>query len=262
MMSIAGDHEVSVAVSGDQFTQLMAAIQASQQQFDNKFAEFCVEVRQGQEDAATKVVKKVRHERPYNFKRKGNGEQAGFNEKLEDVVTEAQAHLSGDERAQEALIKGMKLLTERQKLIKIIDRSEFGWGVVAEYTTDELAEDSDNEKRLEKAEKAAERKAAKRKRKRVEPTAKTGKGRYNAQQPGPSGSAPVSAAMIYPPKRPQLVPAPMRTAGPCFACGEMGHLRSYCPKTPAESRKWYPLCTNIFSSKDTQVQYRQNHVMA
>ena len=27
---------------------------------------------------------------------KGNEEQAGFNEKLEDVVTEAQAHLSGD----------------------------------------------------------------------------------------------------------------------------------------------------------------------
>jgi len=42
---------------------------------------------QGQEDAATKAVKKVRHERPYNFKRKGNEEQAGFNEKLEDVVT-------------------------------------------------------------------------------------------------------------------------------------------------------------------------------
>jgi len=122
----------------------------------------------------------------------------------------------------------MKLLAERQKLIKIADRSEFGWGVVAEYTADELAEDSNDKKHLEKAEKAAERKAAKRKRKQVEPTAKTGKGRYNVQQPGPSGSALISAAM--------------RTAGTCFACGEMGHLRSYCPNTPAESRKWYPLC--------------------
>jgi len=143
MMSTAGDHEASVAVPGDQFAQLMAAIQASQQQFDNKFAEFQAEVRQGQEDAASKV----RHERPYNFK-----EQAGFNEKLEDVVTEAPAHLSGDgsppaiERAQEALTKGMKLFAERQKLIKIADRSEFGWGVVAEYTADELAEDSNDEK--------------------------------------------------------------------------------------------------------------------
>ena len=32
-------------------------------------------------------------------------------------------------------------------------RSDNGWGVVAEYTADELAEDSDDEKRLEKAEK-------------------------------------------------------------------------------------------------------------
>ena len=49
----------------------------------------------------------------------------------------------------------MKLLSERQKLIKIAYRSEFGWAVVAEYTADELAEDSDDKKRLEKAEKAA-----------------------------------------------------------------------------------------------------------
>ena len=240
----SSDADRPVAVSEDQFAQLMAAIQASQQRFDNKFAEFRVEVRQGQEDAAAKAVKKVRHEGPYSFKRKGNEEQAGFNEKVEDVVAEAQAHISGDgsppaiARSQEALMNGTKLLAERQKLIKIADCSEFGWGVVAEYTADELAEDSDDEKRLEKAEKAAERKAAKRKKK---PIAKTGKGRYSALQPSPSGSVPVSAPMTYPPKRPQLLSMPMRAAGPCFACGEMGHLRSYCPKTPAETRKWYPL---------------------
>ena len=43
----------------------------------------------------------------------------------------------------------MKLLAERQKLIKIADCSEYGWGVVAEYTADELAEDSNDKKRLE-----------------------------------------------------------------------------------------------------------------
>ena len=254
MMSTDGDPPM--AVSSDQFAQLMAAIQASQERFDNKFAEFRAEVRQGQEDAAAKAVKKVRHEKPYSFKRKGNEEQAGFNEKVEDAIAEAQIHLSGDgsapviERAQEALAKGMKLLAERQKLIKIADRSEYGWGVVAEYTADELADDSDDEKRLEKAEKAAERKAAKRKRKRAEPSVKTGKGRYSTLQPATSGPAPVAAAgTTYPPKRSQLLPAPMRAAGPCFACGEMGHLRSYCPKTAsAETRKWYPLCLNALGA--------------
>ncbi len=41
---------------------------------------------------------------------------------------------------------------------------------MTEYTADELADDSDDEKRLEKAKKAAERKPGKRKKKRVEPT--------------------------------------------------------------------------------------------
>jgi len=41
---------------------------------------------------------------------------------------------------QEALARGKRrLLTERQKLIKIADHSEHGWGVVAEYTANELA---------------------------------------------------------------------------------------------------------------------------
>ena len=152
----------------------------------------------------------------------------------------------------------MKLLAERQKLIKIADHSEYGWGVVAEYTADELADDSDDEKHLEKAEKAAERKAAKRKRKRAESSVKTGKGRYSTLQSALSGPAPVAAASTtYPSKRSQLLPAPMWATGPCFACGEMGHLRSYCPKTAsAETRKWYPLCLSALGAGEYVDQSR------
>lgn len=88
-------------------------------------------------------------------------------------VKDAQAALSNLDdlpalqRAQEALEKGAWLLSERQKLIKIADRSANGWGVVAEYTADELADDSEGEKRIEKAEKAAERKAGLKKCKRL-----------------------------------------------------------------------------------------------
>ena len=66
-------------------------------------------------------------------------------------------------RARESLQKGRLILAERQKLIRIADRSEHGWGVVAEHTADELADDSSDEKRLEKAKRAAEHKAVKRK---------------------------------------------------------------------------------------------------
>ena len=44
--------------------------------------------------------------------------------------------------------------------------SKVGLGVAAEYTTDEMAEGSDDKKRLEKAERAVELKAAKRRKKR------------------------------------------------------------------------------------------------
>ena len=51
------------------------------------------------------------------------------------------------DRAKEALKEGEKLLTARQKLIRIADRSEYGWSTVAEYEEDELADGSDDGKK-------------------------------------------------------------------------------------------------------------------
>ena len=56
------------------------------------------------------------------------------------------------ERARQSLQEGESLINNRQKLIKVADRSEHGWATVEEYVTDELAENSDDEKRLFKAE--------------------------------------------------------------------------------------------------------------
>ena len=56
------------------------------------------------------------------------------------------------EKAKEALREGEKLLKDRQKLIRIADRSEYGWATVSEYEEDELADGSDDEKRLYRAE--------------------------------------------------------------------------------------------------------------
>ena len=59
------------------------------------------------------------------------------------------------ERAKEALKEGMHLIYERQKLIKIADCSESGWLTAQEYETDEIADDSDDEKRIARAERQA-----------------------------------------------------------------------------------------------------------
>ena len=45
------------------------------------------------------------------------------------------------------------------KVIKIADKSQYGWATVQEYLSDELASDSEDEKRLYRSERRAEKKA-------------------------------------------------------------------------------------------------------
>ena len=67
------------------------------------------------------------------------------------------------ETLQQELKEGIQSIALRQKHIKVAHRSEFGWATVEEYDKDELASDSDDEKRLFRAERNAERVALKRK---------------------------------------------------------------------------------------------------
>ena len=112
-------------------------------------------------------------------------------------------------------------------------------------TADELADDSGDDKRLEKAERMAERKAAKRKKiseQRTKPYRKPLGQPATVNQIAQAQT--LTPARRYPsgsqaPAIPQ--PAAPKTVGPCFACGLMGHLRSYCPKVAAGNTKaWYP----------------------
>ena len=53
------------------------------------------------------------------------------------------------------------LIQSRQKLIKLADKNKAGWLVVEEYEQEELAEDSDDEKRIRRAESQALKKRMK-----------------------------------------------------------------------------------------------------
>ena len=247
----AGESSASGRISADQFT-VMTAVQASQGCLESPFAALKDEVRHGQEEAAAKAVKLARHEKPYTFQKKGNEEQATFNARVDETLAEAQADLptAGTSpaltRAHQAIERGRKLNTERQKLIRLADRSELGWGVASEYTADELAENSEDEKRLEKAEKAAERKAVKRRKKQTAPRRTT---RFLPPAPAVTAGPSSTQATYQMAKRPQTALLPVqrqpRVVGPCFACGEMGHIRSNCTKmagTAMETRRWYPFC--------------------
>ena len=82
------------SLSGSQFTSLLAAIQESERRLDRKLADFKADVHRGQDEAATKAVNKMRHDKPYDFKKKAHEEQARFNSQVEETLQEAQESLT------------------------------------------------------------------------------------------------------------------------------------------------------------------------
>ena len=141
------------------------------------------------------------------LKRAGNEAQFKFTKRLLDHIQEAQECMKrkndeGYEKATQEMEAGEALLLNRQKMIKLADRSELGWSVVEEYEADELADNSEDEK-IARAEKEAERKAMKRKKRFAD-----------GQSRQPQRSVHHSTPRL----------------GPCFGCGEVGHIRKFCPK--------------------------------
>ena len=80
-------------------------------------------------DEQLREIKRLRREEPKLFKRKGNEIQYKFNSKLQDKLEEAKSHLEVNvvEKVKASLSEGTTLLSERQKLILLADKSEFGW---------------------------------------------------------------------------------------------------------------------------------------
>ena len=76
---------------GNQFEQLVVANHGTQTQFNEKLEEFKDKVCQGQEDAATKALKRTQYNGGYTFHKKGNETQMCFTEKVQELVMNAQA---------------------------------------------------------------------------------------------------------------------------------------------------------------------------
>ena len=64
-------------------------------------------------------------------------------------------------KAVDLLQQSTETIGKWQKLIKVADRSEFGWATVCHYEANPLASDSDDEKSLLRAEKEARHDAEK-----------------------------------------------------------------------------------------------------
>ena len=249
---VSGSTETS-AISSEQMSLLLTAINSSKKVVDRQIAEFRREIQKSNEEVSQKLSKKLKTGRSLDFKRKGNEKQYIFNEEVDDKLDTAESDLakisleslpkeakSPYKRAKDALTEGRALIANRQKLILIADHSDHGWDVVKNYEVDELAEGSEDERKLHKAEKAAEKEAEKRATARKK-NARGGKRPLPFRDYRSGGfGAPFTSWTDQRSSYPPFPPAPYGggrnvksvgpPVGPCHYCGELGHLRYSCPK--------------------------------
>lgn len=168
-------------------------------------------------------IKRLKRDSVPHFNKKSNEEQYKANKAIKDAVEDAQIALQRNdvEKTKQALDKGMELLQERQKLILLADKSQYGWKTVLEYKHHDLADDEEDEKKIYRAESRAAR------------STKRFTSRSIRQRNVPSNSTTAQLSASHLPNlfsrvNPQLT-AQRSASGLCFACGKSGHWRACCP---------------------------------
>ena len=129
-----------------------------------------------------------------DIKSKGNLAQYKFCANVAEDVAKVKSAIL-DQHSDDALGKLDKLqavVDNRIKLIKLADKSPSGWETVNQYIADDLASDSEDDKKMRKAEKDAARTLKERKQKRLKTTNAGGGG-------GPDQVLPLGGPFVTPP---------------------------------------------------------------
>lgn len=110
--------------------------------------------------AVSSEVKKIKSESDFSWKRQGNKIQFTFNSDLEDSLKQGIWAIQNGKTdyALELLSEALEKIKHRNKLIKVADSSEGGWETVKQYISNPLASDSEDEKKLQKADFRAQKK--------------------------------------------------------------------------------------------------------
>ena len=188
-----------------------------------------------QADLSSQIVSEIQPD-SYVFKKKGNEQQFNFNRK---VIQKSSSALKAVEssnivKAREELLEGISLLNNRQKIIKLADKSEFGWATVQEYLDDELADDEADASKIKKAEKRAATRIKSLQEKKRKTVAKTSSASTSQFAPTRNSNYFGQFQPNIPYFRPQSRYSPhpsnsFKSLDLCYRCGKRGHWASYCP---------------------------------
>ena len=148
-------HQALEGVISKSFSHLSSNLSSV---IESRLSEFKRELADVQCSSVDSAVKRVKRNE-VEFKHKGNRKQFEHQEQVLESLVDAKESLEKAkyDRPKRVIEQGISLAEKRIKVIKLADRSEFGWNTVNEYLSDELVSNSEDETRIFRSERRAER---------------------------------------------------------------------------------------------------------
>jgi hypothetical protein len=203
-----------------------AALDLFPDYFEDRLGSLKRELKDNAYRKSEMLAKKLKTEKSYQFKFSGNQKQLEFNADLDyDIgrikcAAEAKDYAKIKDICSDVRVK----IHKRNKCIKLADKSPGGWDTVKEYMSDDLASDTDDEKRIRQAETCAIRKRNQRKQENSQRRQSTARPAPSDTFPNPSSNTGSNFCSF---NRISTGPRPTDIS---VGCNEQGLWRRNCPK--------------------------------
>ncbi|XP_052714461.1 uncharacterized protein LOC128187855 [Crassostrea angulata] len=199
---------------------------------NSQFQQLAEKLQEDSTNSAQLLKKKLKDNIAGKLKFEGNRVQYIFNEECIEELDKLKDLSSNDKDTVKRL---REKINTRQKHIRIADGSPAGWKTVQEYQLNDVAENSDDEKRIRSAENRALKQTKQGKKSRFSPylkPAQTAAAGSPAQLPSYGLQQQNNVLQTANPFLQPFRAASRRTPQPsdvCYKCFQTGHWKSRCP---------------------------------